>query len=190
MPRVPKIAKLPPELRAWLRKALVDRGFGDIQGVTAELNEMLSAAGVSETVGKSAVGIEAQRIKRLEQDVRAATEAAQAIAEGSRDDADARSEALIATVQADVWKAMLDLREADKAPEPEARLRMLTKAATSVAEMSRARVNQAKRRDEVELRVKAAADAAAKLARKGGASAATIAEIKTAILGITKRLPA
>lgn len=187
MPRVGKIAQLPPELRERLHKALISRGCGDIVAVTDELNAWIAKEGLATTVGKSAVGKEAQRIRRLQENIRVTTEAARVIAETSRDDGDVRGEALLATIQTDTWNTLLELREADSMDDPLERLKALTKAATGIAETSRARVNQAKWRGEVEAKVKAAAEAAGKLLRKSGASATTIAEIRNGILGITAR---
>lgn len=189
MPRVAKIAKLPPEHRAWLRKALVKRGFGDIVELTKELNQMLAEAGIAETVGKSAVGNEAQRVKRLQEDVFATTEAARVLRESSRDDGDLRSEAIMATIQTDVWKVLLELRTANAIEDPMERLKALTKAASGVAEMSRARVSQSKWSTEIDARVTAAEEKVARLVRKTGADPKTIAEIRASILGITQRKP-
>ena len=60
MPPVPKIARLPEEIRKWLHATLVQRSFGSIEEVTAELREMLRQAGVDMSIGKSAVGVESQ----------------------------------------------------------------------------------------------------------------------------------
>lgn len=190
MPRVAKIARLPPELRAWLRKALVERGFGDIVALTKELNELLAASGSTETIGKTAVGVEAQRVKQLQEDVFATTEAARVLRENSRDDGDLRSEAIMATIQTDVWKVLLALRTAASIEDPMERLKALSKAASSVAEMSRARVGQAKWSTEIDARVQAAADKATRLVRKAGADPKTIAEIRASIMGITQRAAA
>lgn len=186
MPRVKKINRLPESLRLRLAAELVARGFGDIVKLTEDLNAWIAAEGLATTVGKTAVGKEAQRIKRLQENIRATTEAARIIADTHRDDGDVRSEALMATVQTDVWAALLELREADAEEDPLERLKALTKAATSVGELSRARVNQSKWRQDVDGRVHAAAEKATRLARKGGADPATVAEIRASILGITQ----
>lgn len=187
MPPVGKIALLPEDLRAWLHRAIVERGFGDIEGLTEELNALCKEGGVAITIGKSAVGIESQRVKRAQESIRATTEATRLIAEASRDDADSRSEAAIALVQTQVFELLLELREVDDASDPVERMKVLTKVAKSLSEMSRARVNQAKWRADVETRAKAVAEKAAKLAKKGGMDAKTVDEIRRSILGIVKR---
>lgn len=189
MPPRSKIAQLPDEIRQWLHKTLVDRAFGDIVGVTGELQEMLRQAGVAMYIGKSAVGAESQKVQRAQEAIRATTEAAKLIAEASVDQADHRSEAAMALVQSEVFELMLQMREAGDTSDPEARLKIMANVAKSVSMLSRARVNQAKWRDEVDAKVKAAAERVAKLAKKGGASAATVAEIRRSILGIVDRSP-
>lgn len=189
MPPVSKIAQLPEDLRAWLHQALVQRAFGDIVGVTDDLNAMLREAGIGIYVGKSAVGAESLKVKRAQEAIKATTEATRLIAETSRDDGDSRSEATMALIQSDVFELLLQVREADDVKDPVDRLKVLTKVAQSMSEMSRARVNQSKWRTEVETRVKAVAARVDKLARKGGLSQATADEIRANILGIAKREP-
>jgi hypothetical protein len=184
MPRVSKIATMPEEFRAWLRRALIDRGYGDIKAVCAELNAMLKESGHEATVGKSAVGEEAKRLKELAENVRATTEAAASIAEAARDDGDVRSEALMATIQTDVWGALLEMRGASKIADPAERMKTLTKVAKSIGEMSRARVNQSRWNQVVRERAKDVADKTAKALRKSGMPSALINDIRASILGI------
>lgn len=187
MPPVGKIAQLPPELRQWLHEALVERAFGDIRGVTEELQERLREAGVAVYIGKSAVGAESQKVKRAQEAIRATTEAARLIAESSKDSADHRSEGAMALVQSEVFELMLEIREAEEQIDPVAKMKLLANVAKSVAMMSRARVNQAKWSEEVNAKALAAADKVGKLARAGGLDKKTVDEIRSSILGISKR---
>lgn len=190
MPPVSKIAQLPPDIRAWLHQTFVERAFGDIEGVTRDLNELMKQAGVAITIGKSAVGAESQKVKRAQEAIRATTEATRLIADASRDDGDSRSEAVLALVQSEVFELLLQIRESEDEVDPVERLKALRGIGKTVAEMSRARVNQAKWRAEVDARAQAAADKVARLAKKGGMDAATVQEIRASILGIVKREPA
>lgn len=187
MPPVPKIARLPEEIRTWLHATLVQRSFGDIEGVTADLRDMLRQAGVDMSIGKSAVGVESQRIKRAQEAIKASTEAAKLIADTARDDGDARGEALMALISGDMFDCLLKAREAEGEEDPIERLALMSEAAKSAARLTDARVKQSKLRAEVEERAKAAADAVTKIAKTGGLPPATVAEIRAQILGITKR---
>lgn len=187
MPPVGKIASLPEHMRAWLRRAIVDRSYGDIVGLTEELNEVCKAGGVAINIGKSAVGAESQRVKRAQEAIRATTEAARLIAETSPDDGDSRSAAAMAIVQSEVFELLLQVRESETMTDPLERLGVMNEAALGLSRLSRARVNQSRWATEVTERAKAAADSVAKLARQGGMSDATVAEIRASILGITQR---
>lgn len=187
MPSPSKIARLPVELRQWLHTAIVSRGFGDIVALTEELNALCKEGGLAISIGKSAVGAESQKVKRAQEAIRATTEAARLMADSSRDDADVRGEAVMAMVQAETFELMLDIAKARDEADPSKQMKLLAKVAEAVSTLSRARVNQSKWRQEIDAKVKVAADNVAnKLKAKGGLSDAAIAEIRRSILGIGK----
>jgi len=188
MPPVSKIAKLPPEIRQWLHRTFVERAFGDIEAVTAELNDMLAGAGAAVTIGKSAVGAESQRMKRAQESIRATTEAARLISEAAPDAGDHRSAAAMAIVQSEVFDLLLQIRESEELGDVE-RLAVMNDAALGLSRLSRARVNQARWADELDARAVTAAEQVAKLAQRGGMDARTVNEIRASILGIVKREP-
>ena len=190
MPPVSKIAKLPADLRAWLHKAIVERGFGDIVGLTDELNALCKEGGVAVSIGKSAVGVESQRVKRAQEAIRATTEAARLIAESSPDEGDNRSAGAMAIVQSEVFDLLLQVRESEDITDPLERLAVMNEAALGLSRLSRSRVNQARWNSEVEAKANAAAAAVTKIAKTGGLSAAQVSEIRAQILGITKRASA
>lgn len=184
MPPVSKIAQMPANVREWLHKTFVDRGFGDIVQVTEELNAKLKEGGVAIFVGKSAVGAESQKVKRAQEVMRATTEAAKLMSESSRDDGNARGEAIMGMVEADMFECILQIRETEAIENPLERVNAMSKAAKNIATLSRARVNQAQWRLELEGRIKAVAERVEKLAKKGGMDARTVQEIRASILGI------
>jgi hypothetical protein len=187
MPPVPKIAKLPPELRQWLHRTFVERAFGDIEGITAELNALMKEAGVAITVGKSAVGVESQRVRRAQEAIAATTEAARLIAQAAPDEADDRSAAAMALVQSEVFELLLQVRESAEMEDPIARLGVMSEAALAMSRLSRSRVNQARWAQEVRTRTEAAAEAVAQIAKRGGLTPEQSAEIRAQILGIVKK---
>lgn len=190
MPPRTKIAKLPENIRAWLRRAIVEHGFGDITALTAELNALCREGGHDVTIGRSAVGAESQRVRRAQEAIRATTEAARLIAETSADAPDRRSEATMAMVQGEVFQVMLQIQDARDSDDPAERLKLMANVAKSISQLSRARVNQARWAEEWSARAKAAADKVARMAKDGGASPAIIRQIKEEILGIAARRPA
>lgn len=189
MPPVSKIAQLPPDLREWLHQTFVERAFGDIEGITAELNELMKEAGVAISIGKSAVGAESQKVKRAQEAIKATTEAAKLIAETSPDVGDKRSAGAMAIVQSEVFELLLQIRESEEIKDPIERMGAMSEAALLLSRLSRSRVYQSRWDQEVEAKAKAAADAVAKIAKKGGLDAKTVQEIRRQVLGITKRPP-
>jgi hypothetical protein len=190
VPPPSKIAQMPPEIREWLHKAFVERAFGDIVGITDQLNDKLKEAGVAIYVGKSAVGAESQKVKRAQESIKAATEAAKLITDTSRDDGNTRGEAVMALIETEMFECILQVREAEATDDPVDRMNAMSKAAKNMAGLSRARVNQAKHRLELEARIQAAADKVSKLAKKGGLDQKTADEIRRSILGIKDKGPA
>jgi hypothetical protein len=189
MPPVPKIAKLPPELRQWLHQTFVARAFGDITGITEELNALMKEAGVAISIGKSAVHAESQKVKRAQEAIAAATRSMQLIADTAKDEADKRGEALNALVSEGLFEALLLAREAEAEPDPSKRISLMNKAALASARLTTTSVRQRQWRAQVEEKAKAAADAVAKIAKTGGLNPAQVREIRAQILGIAKRAP-
>lgn len=187
MPPVPKIAKLPPELRTWLHQTFVERAFGDIEAITEELNALMKEAGVAISIGKSAVHAESQKVRRAQEAIASATRAMQLIADTATDQADKRGEALNAMVSEGLFEALLAAREAEAEEDPGKRINLMNKAALASARLTTTSVRQRKWRAEVEDKAKAAADAVTKIARTGGLKPDQVREIRAQILGITKR---
>lgn len=172
-----KIAGLPADVKTWLNAALVEGNFSGYE----DLEKLLTERGF--TIGKSSIHRYGQQLENKLAAVRASTEAARAIAEAAPDDADLRSAAAMSLVQTEIFNVMVALQEANEA-SPEDRLKLMAKAAKPLAELSRASVNQKKWEAEVNNKVKAAADTAERIAKKGGLSASSVAEIRKSILGI------
>lgn len=174
-----KISALPAEVRAWLDKALAEGNFSGYE----QLEKLLTDKGF--TIGKSSIHRYGQKLEQKLAAVKASTEAARAIAAAAPDDADLRSAAAMSLVQTEIFNVMVALQEAGDEADPAERLRLMARAAKPLAELSRASVNQKKWEAEVTARVQAAADAAAKIAKKGGLSASSVDEIRKRILGIS-----
>lgn len=177
MPRRSAVEALPKAVRAWLDGALIEGNFSGYELLEAELQ----ARGYS--IGKSSVHRYGQQLERKLASVRASTQAATAIAEAAPDDADLRSAAVMSMIQTDVFNVLVTLQEAESA-DPQERLKLLSRAAKSIAELSRASVNQKRWQVEVRDKARAAAETVAKLAKKGGLSADAVDSIRREILGI------
>ena len=126
-----------------------------------------------------------QKIERRYGAIRAATEAARMLTEGAADDQDARSEAVIALIQTELFESIVQLQEAEEGEvDPKERVALLSKVAKNVATLSRASVNLKKFQSEVRARAQQAASNAEKIARKGGLSTDAVQALRREILGI------
>lgn len=181
MPRRSHIDTLPTEVRHWLERALTEANFSGYH----QLEEMLARRGYS--ISKSAIHRYGQKIERRFAAIKASTEAARILTEGAADDQDARSEAVIALVQTEMFESIINLQDASEDDiKPEDRLGLLSKAAKNIATLARASVNQKKFRLEVqeEARKQLLAEQSKQLddlQKKGGVTAETQAAIREAL---------
>jgi len=104
MARRSSIDGLPEEVRRWLERALAENNFS---GYVA-LEDMLRERGYS--ISKSAIHRYGQKIERRFAAIKASTEAARFLTEGAADDQDARSEAVIALVQTEMFESIINCR--------------------------------------------------------------------------------
>ncbi|MDR2187001.1 MAG: DUF3486 family protein [Azonexus sp.] len=179
MARRSSIDGLPPEVRRWLERALQDQNFSGYQALETVLREQGYA------ISRSAIHRFGKKIEDRFAAIKASTEAARFLTEGAADDQDARSEAVIALVQTELFESIVNLQAAgDEELEPAERIGLLSSAAKNIATLARASVNQKKFRLAVQEKVAAAADAVERIASQGGLSAGAVDEIRRSILGI------
>ncbi|WP_288843423.1 DUF3486 family protein [uncultured Deefgea sp.] len=179
MARRSSIDGLPEDVRRWLERALADSNFSGYQA----LEEMLHERGFA--ISKSAIHRYGQKIERRFAAIKASTEAARMLTEGAADDKDARSEALVALVQTELFESIINLQEAgEEGIDPAERISMLSNAAKNIATLSRASVNLKKFQMEVRAKVEAAAAAVDQVVKSGGLSDDAANAIRRQILGI------
>jgi len=166
-----KIATLPAGVKAWLDAALVESNFSGYEQLEAELK----ARGVQ--IGKSSIHRYGSAFEKKLANLKLASEQAKAIVTAAPDDEGAVNEALMRMVQEHLFN-LLNAEEAGGFDLP--------KVARAVADLGRATVTQKKWQTEVRAKASAAADAAEKIAAKGGLSKASAAQIRKMILGIAQ----
>lgn len=184
MARRSSIDALPEAVRRWLDRALSDGGFSAYQ----QLEKLLRDKGFG--ISKSAIHRYGQKLERRLAAIKASTEAAKLMADAAPDDQDARSSALTAMIQTELFEAMINLREAsDEGVDPEQRAKLLSTVAKNIATLSRSSVNL--KRFQAEIRreaAKEAAEVATAAAADSGATDEQVAFIRARILGIQDRL--
>jgi hypothetical protein len=160
-------------VRADLDARLVRNGFADYRG----LAEWLTEQGFE--IKKSALHSYGQKFEDRCAALKVATQQARAIVAETPDDEGAMGEALTRLVQEKIFNVLMDLEVDPETID-------LSKLTRSIAELTRSSVTLKKYAQTVKERAKAAADAASKIAKKGGLSADAAAEIRSAILGIAQ----
>ncbi|BAK76478.1 Mu-like prophage FluMu protein gp27 [Pseudogulbenkiania sp. NH8B] len=168
MPPRSKVAQLPPEVKAWLDTALVESNFSGYQ----ELEQALAERGYK--VSRSALNRYGQEFEDKLAALRQSSEQARAVVQAAPDEEGSVNEALMRLVQDHLFKLLMS--QDDKYD--------LSKVAKAVAELGRASVVQKKWQSEVRARAEAAAASVEKIARKGGLSADSVAQLRREILGI------
>lgn len=185
MPPKDTVSRLPDEIKAYIQ-AMLATGSQTLDELIADLRERWPAeATAGQLPSRSALGRYGQKLDRRLAAIRASTEAAKMIQANAGDDNDARSEALTALVQTELFDAILELQEAgDPDTDPGSRVELLSKAAKNIATLTSSSVRLKKFQSEVKAKAEAAAATVDKLARTGGLSADTAATIRREILGI------
>lgn len=171
MPPRSKIDSLPKGVKAWLDTALVKGNFSGYELLEAELK------GRGFAIGKSSIHRYGSAFEQKLSMLKLASEQAKAIVTAAPDDEGAVNEALMRLVQEHLFN-LLTSDEKDSFDLP--------KVARAVADLGRATVTQKKWQTEVRAKVAAAAEAASRIARKGGLSPVSTVELRKLILGIAQ----
>lgn len=147
MGRKSTISRLPAEVKTYI-EAMLATGAQTLDELIADLQARYPAeASTGQLPSRSAVHRYGQKLDRRLTAIRASTEAAKMIQAHAGDDKDARSEALTAMVQTELFEAILALQEADELdadgnpPDPGDRVALLSKAAKNIATLTRSSVN-------------------------------------------------
>ncbi|MDA8258334.1 MAG: DUF3486 family protein [Betaproteobacteria bacterium] len=180
MPKREAVSTLPDDVRTWLDRSLIKGNFSAYEALEAELKQR------GYQISKSAIHRYGQKFERRLAAIKASTEAARMLTEGASDDQDARSEAVIALVQTELFETIVNLQEAaDEEIDAAERVKLLSSAAKNIATLSRASVNlkeyQAKVRADV---LKAATNEAEKVVAQAGLTDDQWALIRAKFLGV------
>ena len=135
MPRRSEVSKLPQDVRRWLERALEEAGYGGYELLTDLLKEK------GYTISKSSLQRWGSDIERQRAAIRSETEAAMQLSEGSSDERDTRSEAMLALLQTGMIRGLRALMDTQDEADPEARVALLAKVGKDTASMARASID-------------------------------------------------
>lgn len=132
------IAKQPAEIRDYIEKLLInsqltlDEKVADIQRQFPDVEDLPS---------RSALGRYGKKLERRLAAIRASTEAAKLIRDSAEDREDARSEALTAMLQSELFESLIELQEASDEDLPaDKRIGLLSMAAKNIANLTRSSI--------------------------------------------------
>jgi hypothetical protein len=185
MGRKSTIARLPLEVKAYI-EAMLATGAQTLDELITDLQARYPAESHGGILpSRSALHRYGSKLDRRLSAIKASTEAAKLIQAQAGDDQDARSEALTALVQTELFEAILSLQEADD-PEADAgdRVAMLSNAAKNIATLTRSSIGLKQFQAQARARAKAAAETVDKIAKSGGLSGEAAEQIRREILGI------
>ena len=187
MGRKSSVSRLPADIKSYI-EAMLATGAQTLDELITDLQERFPAeAKAGDLPSRSALHRYGAKLDRRLSAIKASTEAARMIRAHAGDSQDARSEALTAIVQTELFEAILNLQEADDEDlDPGERIAMLSSAAKNIATLTRSSVNLKKFQAEVEeaTRKKLLEEQRAKLdalGNKGGVTAETKAAIREAL---------
>lgn len=181
MGRKSKLSRLPPEVKAFIEAELAS-GKRTLDELIAALQKHFPG---TELPSRSGLGRYGQKLDRRLESIKASTEAAKIIRAHAGDSEDARSEALLAMVQTEIFDALINLQELDDdGMDAGDRVALLSKAGKDIATLTGSSIRLKKFQTEVMDRAKAAAESVDKIASKGGLTAEVAAQLRREILGI------
>ncbi|MBN0430180.1 DUF3486 family protein [Pseudomonas aeruginosa] len=151
--RKSSISRLPDQVRAYIEGRLAD-GRMTLDELIADLQAQFpSQAEAGELPSRAAVHRYGQKLERRLAAIRASTEAAKLIRAQAGDDLDARSEALTAMIQSELFESIISLQEAcDEEMDPADRVGLLASAAKNIATLTRSSVTLKKFQADAEQR--------------------------------------
>ncbi|MEO8120071.1 MAG: DUF3486 family protein [Rhodoferax sp.] len=142
MGRKSAISRLPEEVKAYITGKLAE-GRLTLDQLIADLHARYpTEQHAGDLPSRAAVHRYGQKLERRLNAIRASTEAAKIIQAQAGDNTDARSEALTALIQTELFEAILNLQEnSDEDSDPADRVGMLSTAAKNIATLTRSSVN-------------------------------------------------
>ena len=171
MPPRSKVAALPPEVKEWLDKALVENNFAGYELLAAELK------GKGYEISKTGLHRYGQQFEDRLNALKIATEQARAVVQASPDDDDAMNQALIRVTQEKLFTVMMDLHIDPEQID-------IAKLTRSIADLSRSSTAAKDYAAKVREKARAGAAEVTATAKSAGLTDEAVETIKKKILGI------
>jgi hypothetical protein len=153
MGRKSSLDRLPDVIKSYIQGQLA-KGTMTLDELISDLQKSFpDEAASGDLPSRSAVGRYGQKLERRLAAIRASTEAAKIIRDQAGDKEDARSEALTAMIQSELFESIMALQEAgNEEMSPAERVGLLADAAKNIATLTRSSVTLKKYQAEAEER--------------------------------------
>lgn len=153
MGRKSSLDRLPDVIKSYIQNQLA-KGTMTLDELIADLQQSFpEEAAAGDLPSRSAVARYGQKLESRLSAIRASTEAAKIIRDQVGDKEDARSEALIAMIQSELFESIMTLQEASEEEMPASeRVGLLANAAKNIATLTRSSVTLKKYQAEAEER--------------------------------------
>ncbi|WP_073673041.1 DUF3486 family protein [Pseudomonas aeruginosa] len=157
MGRKSSINRLPEAIKSYIEGKLAEGRFTLDELISDLRARFPEQAEEGELPSRAAVHRYGQKLERRLSAIRASTEAAKIIRAQAGDKEDARSEALTAMIQSELFESIMALQEAgDEEMDPAERVGLLATAAKNIATLTRSSVTLKKYQSEAEERARKA----------------------------------
>lgn len=179
MSKPSKVELMPPNVREWLEKTLIDRSFSGYK----ELESLMKEKGFD--ISHAAIHRHGQKLERRLMAIKTSTEACKIIAEVAPDQADHRSAATMALIQTALFDALVDVQEAEECQDPAKKIKLLNGAAIGFSMLVKSSLAQKKWAAEIVAKLDMLEEKAKKDQAKGNKSLdlETIQAIREAVYG-------
>lgn len=157
MGRKSSINRLPEAIKSYIEGKLAEGRFTLDELISDLRARFPEQAEEGDLPSRAAVYRYGQKLERRLAAIRASTEAAKIIRAQAGDELDARSEALTAMIQSELFESIISLQEAgDEEMDPAERVGLLATAAKNIATLTRSSVTLKKYQNEAEERARKA----------------------------------
>lgn len=174
-----QVETLPTAVRHKLERKLSENGFSNYTA----LAEWLQSQGWQ--ISRSAVHRYGVKVQKRFASIKASTEAARLIAEGASDEADTRSEAVIAMLQTEVFDALIAIGELpDGELDEVARLDLMSKVAKNIAPLMTASTRLKQFQSKLKADMDKAFQALESESKQGTLDAHTLKRIRQEVYGL------
>jgi hypothetical protein len=173
---------LPEAIKTQIHKLFKDRNFADFDGLTEEINSILESSGFEVQFSRSTLHRQAQKLKKLLDEIRESQEASAYLMEAFPDEDKTTSQANLRLLGDSIFQLQMDLRGlSDEELSVKQKANLYNQIGLALSRASTSDITISKYRDEVKSKIEAKF---ADIAPRTGIDQETLRVIREEIYGI------